>query len=113
MRWKQRLYVTVSKYIYRDIAPQYINLVDAWWKQYASEILNEFEFTLDEENDKGRRQELVSLRVALELDANIDNKDKNVERIYFVIDSFIKELEQEVDYTNPSREDLERMEETS
>lgn len=113
MYWKNKLYRKVQNYIKRDVKGDYALMFLEWWRRYNIEIINEFEFMLDEENDRSRKEELLSLSTAIRLDANIDLDDVNVNRIMFIIMMFIQELDQEVDYTNPTRQDLERMEEDS
>ena len=72
----------------------------------GDQIMAEFEEVADGLMDDARKDELLSLATVIESDANIDNENINVQRIMFVIMTFIKELEQEVEYE--TIEDLDK-----
>ncbi len=72
----------------------------------GDQIMAEFEEVADGLMDDARKDELLSLATVIESDANIDNENINVQRIMFVIRTFIKELEQEVEYE--TIEDLDK-----
>lgn len=98
MDWKVKLYRTISNYILRDIKPMYKPMFIDWWHVASEEILNEFEFMRDEFGEEERKEELLDLKWIIESDANIDNEDDNVKRILNHVNTFINELNQEVEY---------------
>jgi len=111
--WKRTLREKVKSYIRRDVNIQYQELFLMWWNKFSDEILNEFEFAMDDECEKAAEMELRSLKKIIESDANIDNDDANVQRVLHHINTLMEELNEEVDYTNPTRADLEREEEAA
>ncbi len=71
-------------------------------------FLNRVEELLEEAEDRGAKEELNNLRTVIAADANIDSEDVNVKRIVNIINIFMSELEQEVDYENgPEDEGVE------
>jgi len=107
------MYERVKLYIQRDVAPDYEPIFQAWWYKFSPEILNEFEFTIDDLCEQAAHMELSHLKKIIESDGNIDNDDANVQRVLHHIKTLMKELNEEVDYTNPTRADLEREEEAA
>jgi hypothetical protein len=89
-----------------------------WWHTFGPTILNDFEFTVDELNDKARVDELQYLATIIKADANIDDEDVNVQRILRHISVFIEQLEEEIEYEtiedlDKAGENNERMEKNS
>jgi exonuclease I len=114
MTWKQNLKRKVSAYMERDIKVLYLGLFLSWWEKFSPEILNEFEFVVDDERDKAAMKELFDLKGIILRDANINNDDANVQRVLFHFTQFIKELDQEVEYEeDPEWEDHQRRSKTS
>lgn len=111
--WKKDFQNKIKRYMEKTIFLQQLPMFLSWWEKFGPRILNEFEWLLDEERDKAAMKELFDLKGIILRDANIDNDDPNVQRINHHIKVLFEELDQEVDYENPSREDLEAEEETS
>lgn len=107
--WKQTLKYKIAAYMERDVKVVYLGTFLSWWAQHGSEILNEFEFVVDDEKDKAAMKELFDLKGIILRDANIDKDDIHVQRVLFHITQFLKELDEEVDYENPTGEDLESL----
>lgn len=108
MNWRKQLYKTVAAYIERDINHTYRVMFINWWHMFSDEILNEFEEVLDATKETARGEALREAYVAISQDANIDNDHADVARALHHLEVLQAESQQEVDYENPSREDLER-----
>lgn len=107
-KWRKKLYAVVGSHIERDIRHDLVEMFVTWWHMTGEKILNEFEEVLDEEKELARGEALREACVAIHEDANIDNNDVNVSRVLHHLKTLEAETGQEVDYENPSREDLER-----
>lgn len=101
MDWRTHLFKVVARHLQRN----QINLVTrgglmAWWMNEHNQIFGEIEQIMDDEIAAEVLGELNSLAIIIGADARIDNHDPNTQRIIQVIDTFIKEIEQEVDFTD-------------
>lgn len=124
--WKNSLYRKFQQYILRSVDPlmgaqpfpDSDKVLLTWWHTFGPTILNDFEFTVDELNDKARVDELQYLATIIKADANIDDEDVNVQRILRHISVFIEQLEEEIEYEtiedlDKAGENNERMEKDS
>lgn len=70
-------------------------------------IVNYIDDQIEEAGDQHRKDELQTLLLIIQSDANIDKADLNVQRVMHHIRVFLNELDQEVDYADSTGEDLE------
>lgn len=99
--WRDDIFKRIGMHIQRDpinIATR--GAVITWWMASNQQILGEIESVIDEEIENEVLGELNSLATIIGADARIENNDPNTQRIIQVIDTFIKEIEQEIDYSN-------------
>lgn len=110
MAWKKyQLTRKISQHILRDIAEEgFPGSVMTWWTAKHPGILSEIEEVIDEENESARAEALREAYVIIRNDANIDSNDVNVRRALSCLQILEAETREEVDYENPSREDLKR-----
>jgi hypothetical protein len=98
MDWKSQLFKTVMKHIRASKLRD--GSVMSWWLAEHNQILGEIEQVIEEETTPEVLNELNSLAIIIGADANIDNNDPNVQRIIYIINKFIDEIEQEVDFSD-------------
>jgi hypothetical protein len=103
--WKEELEEKFGQYIVRygieaDILIGDLGAIAKFWRIIGPMLLNEFEWKLDDYRDEGIKQELISIGDAMAADPKIDEKNENVQRILYIMDVFVRELNQEVDYSD-------------
>jgi len=79
-----------------------------WWDERHSEIFNELNELMDQAEESGRREALGELHWIVSSDANIEQGDPNVARMLHHLRALIYETDQEVEYENPSEEDINK-----